>query len=90
MREGEDADEKHSRQKMPDIDGVTPAVSGLHDGSARYREHFWGVRRIDNFCTWWMGIWETVGDCELTSYIVQPYDSFEAASILLLVSLILV
>lgn len=38
-REEEDADEKNDRQKMPNIDGVMPAVSGCHDGSARRIEH---------------------------------------------------
>lgn len=35
----EDTDEKHGRQKMPNIDGVIPAVSGRHDGSVLHMEH---------------------------------------------------
>lgn len=78
-KKGEDADEKHGRQKMSNIDVVIPAVSDNHDGSARCMEHAWDIQRIDNFnlCTcnvtaegmginWWH-IW---------------YVSFEAVTIL--------
>lgn len=50
--------------------------------SARYREHFWAVQWIDNFCTWWMGRYGTVGGSELTSYIIHSYVSFEEDRIL--------